>query len=245
MITRERTLFHPLHPAPCFLYGWAGDQAIEAIYRALADALPEAVPACSGGDICALVWWGEREETGEPWTDGAPHPVGQGAHAGGDGASSLMHVSEAATRITPVEVWEAKNPWLVERFELAPDSCGPGRQRGGLGLDIDFTMREDAFAHVDRRAHEERAVGAWRAAARRGRTASPWNCRTARRRTSARSPACPCRAARRCGCDTGGGGGYGDPAERDAAAVHADIRAGYISEAHARLHYPHAFEDGA
>ena len=70
---------------------------------------------------------------------------GQGAHAGGDGANSLMHVSEAATRITPIEVWEAKNPWIVERFELAPDSCGPGRQRGGLGLDIDFTMREDAF----------------------------------------------------------------------------------------------------
>ena len=42
---------------------------------------------------------------------------------------------------------------------------------------------------------------------------------------------------------TGGGGGYGDPAERDAAAVHADIRAGYIGETHARLHYPHAFED--
>ena len=131
------------------------------------DAMPEAVPACSGGDICALVWWGEREETGEPWTDGSPHPVGQGAHAGGDGANSLMHVSEAATRFTPIEVWEAKNPWLLEQVELAPDSGGPGRHRGGLGVDIDFTMREDAYADVDRRAHEERAVGArrrWRGA---------------------------------------------------------------------------------
>ena len=34
VVTRPGTLFHPLHPAPCFLYGWAGDQAIEAIYRA-------------------------------------------------------------------------------------------------------------------------------------------------------------------------------------------------------------------
>ena len=56
-----------------------------------------------------------------------------------------MHVSEAATRVhLPVEVWEAKNPWLLERVELAQDSCGPGRQRGGLGLDLDFHMLEDA-----------------------------------------------------------------------------------------------------
>jgi len=40
---------------------------------------------------------------------------------------------------------------------------------------------------------------------------------------------------------TGGGGGYGDPAERDPDAVHADLRAGYVSEARARRDYPHAF----
>ena len=79
----------PLHPAPCFLYGWIGDQSIEAIYQAVGQALPTAVPACSGGDICALVWWGTREGTGEPWTDGAPHPIGQGASVHGDGAISL------------------------------------------------------------------------------------------------------------------------------------------------------------
>src|SRR5204862_7077058 len=60
VVTRPGTMFHPRHPAPCFLYGWAGDQAIEAIYQAISSAVPESVPACSGGDICALVWWGER-----------------------------------------------------------------------------------------------------------------------------------------------------------------------------------------
>lgn len=40
---------------------------------------------------------------------------------------------------------------------------------------------------------------------------------------------------------TGGGGGYGPPAERTVEAVHADLREGYITEQHARLHYPHAF----
>jgi N-methylhydantoinase B len=39
----------------------------------------------------------------------------------------------------------------------------------------------------------------------------------------------------------GGGGGYGPPAARAPEAVHADIREGYVSEEHARRHYPHAF----
>ena len=40
---------------------------------------------------------------------------------------------------------------------------------------------------------------------------------------------------------TGGGGGYGPPSSRDAAAVHQDLREGYITEAHAQAHYPEAF----
>ena len=149
--------------------------------------MPEAVPACSGGDICALVWWGVREATGEPWADGAPHPVGQGASLRGDGASSLMHHAEAATRFSPTEVWEAKNPWLIEQVELAPDSCGPGRYRGGLGVDMHFHDARGRVRHLDDRAHEERRRGGSRAAARRvpniaRARASP----TARGRRSAR-----------------------------------------------------------
>ena len=56
-----------------------------------------------------------------------------------------MHHGEAGTRITPVEVWEAKNPWLFERFELRVDSCGPGRHRGGLGVDMFFHMLDDCW----------------------------------------------------------------------------------------------------
>ena len=43
---------------------------------------------------------------------------------------------------------------------------------------------------------------------------------------------------------TGGGGGYGDPAERDPEAVRLDLREGYVSEEHVRAHHPHALEDG-
>ena len=240
VVTRPGTLFHPLHPAPCFLYGWAGDQAMEAVYQAIAGAMPGSVPACSGGDICALVWWGERERTGAPWTDGSPHPVGQGGHAAGDGASSLMHISEASTRVAPAEVWESRNPWVIDRFELAPDSCGAGEFRGGLGLDISFTMLEDTYLTA---AVERTRNAPWGLAG--GGEARPNSVVLDRgdgpgepfgKRTRLPVPKGATVTLR-----TGGGGGYGDPAKRDPAAVHADLEEGYVTESHARAHYPHAF----
>ena len=73
-----------------------------------------------------------------------PHPVGQGGFFGGDGITS-MHHNSAGTRISPIEIWESRNPWLVNKIELAQDSCGAGEFRGGLGLDIEFEMLEETF----------------------------------------------------------------------------------------------------
>jgi N-methylhydantoinase B len=240
VVTRPGSLFHPESPAPCFLYGWAGDQAIEAIYQAVAQAMPGAVPACSGGDICALVWWGVREGTGEPWTDGSPHPIGQGAHAGGDGASSLMHVSEAATRFTSSEVWEAKSPWLMERVELAADSCGPGRHRGGLGLDLSFHLLEDAWmtSALERTRNVPWGLaGGGEARANALRVAYP----DGRRLALAKATRVAVPKGATVHLHTGGGGGYGPPEERDPEAVARDVREGYLTEAAARAAYPHAF----
>ncbi|MBT8476108.1 MAG: hydantoinase B/oxoprolinase family protein, partial [Alphaproteobacteria bacterium] len=142
--TREGTMFHPVSPAPCFIYGWPALQAIEIIYRALAEAMPGAVPASSGGCICSGVWWGIHPKDGNPWMDGAPHPVGQGAWEGGDGGT-MLHIAESATRFTPVEVWETRNPWVVEHMQLAPDSGGPGKWRGGAGIDFRFRMLADTY----------------------------------------------------------------------------------------------------
>ncbi len=242
VITRPGSMFHPLPPAPCFLYGWPGDQAIEAIYQAVAQAMPDAVPACSGGDICALVWWGTREKTGEPWTDGAPHPVGQGGHARGDGANSLMHISEAATRFSPIEVWEAKNPWLIEKLELAPDSCGPGRHRGGLGIELVFRMLEDAWLTS---TLERTRTAPWGLAG--GGPGRPNSATLRLPDGTTRSLGKATRVYAPKGTilelHTGGGGGYGPPHERSHEAIAHDLREGYVTEEHVRRHYP-AFASG-
>jgi N-methylhydantoinase B len=240
IIARPGSMFHPSSPSPCFLYGWPALQAIEVIYDAVAKAIPAVVPACSGADICGLVWWGTREATGEPWADGSPHPVGQGAHANGDGASSLLHVAESATRFSPVEVWEARNPWLLEKVELLPDSCGPGRHRGGLGLEMFFHMLEDSYVTS---AVERTKTPPWGleggGAGRPNGVALRQPDGTRTRFGKATRLKVPKGATLELYC--GGGGGYGPPAARDTQSVRSDVREGYVTEQHARQHYPHAF----
>jgi N-methylhydantoinase B len=241
--TRPGSLFHPLHPAPCFLYGWSAQQAVEVIFEAVAQVLPDAVPACSGGDTCGLVWWGRREATGEPWADGSPHPVGQGASRRGDGASSLIHVTESATRFSPVEIWEARNPWLLETVRLAPDSCGPGMHRGGLGVDFHFRMLEDSWVTtaVDRTLTRPWGVAGGGTARPNGVAFRHADGTGVDRRGKGTRVHVPRGATLE--LHTGGGGGYGEPSCRDPAAVLADVREGYVTEAHARRWYPHVFAD--
>lgn len=241
VITRPGTLFHPIEPAPSFIGGWSAFQALETVYRAFSQSNPELVPACSGGDICSIVWWGRREATGEAWADGSPHPVGQGGHVAGDGGPALMHISESATRLTPTEVRETKSPILVSQVELIPDSGGAGRSRGGLGVRYTFNALEDMWITV---VVERTKTEPWGLAGGRPGT---------RNSISLDAPPAPVRFLSKATrvpvprgavleLSTGGGGGFGDPGQRPVEAVRNDLRDGYLSERRARDDYPHAFE---
>jgi N-methylhydantoinase B len=237
VVTRPGSMFHPLPPAPCFLYGWPFLQSTEAMYHALAQGTPDVAPAWSGGDILTIVWWGNREGTGEPWADGSPHPIGQGASARGDGANALMHHLQSATRFSPVEVWETRDPWLVERCELSPDSGGPGCYRGGLGMDFVFCVLEDLYitAVIERTKHAGPGLAGGCEGRANGATIEYPD---GRRIEIAKCTRIALPKGTRVELRCGGGGGFGDSAARNPEAVLADLRDGYITEAHAFDWYP-------
>jgi N-methylhydantoinase B len=240
VITRPGSMFHPIPPAPCFLYAWPAAHAVDVIYRALGQAVPERMPAGAGGDVLGIVSWGITPSTGQPWGDGPPHPAGQGGHARGDGASALQCYAMGCGRLPPAEVYETKTQWMIVKEELAQDSCGPGKHRGGLGIDKLFQSVHDSTwvtPAVERTIDRPWGIqGGLPGRANHGLLHLADGTTLPASKGTLNAPTGAVFALH-----TGGGGGFGDPAERDPDAVREDIRNGYISEGHARDHYPQAF----
>jgi N-methylhydantoinase B len=237
--TRPGTMFDATPPAPIFLYNMASRSACDAVLRALADALPDRVMADSGGCLCPVVMWGTTRD-GRVWGTGNVHASGQGASLGGDAGAPLMHINGSGVRLTPCEVLESWFPLVVRRFELAQDSAGAGRHRGGLGTNVAYEMLDDAkcTAVIERSKTPPTGLfGGGTARANRMRVYSP----DGETCVYSKVTALPLPPGTVVEVSTGGGGGYGPPEERDPAAVERDVREGYVSLEAARAAYPHAF----
>lgn len=243
--TRPGSMFEPTYPAPSFVYWAASLQLIDGFYRALAPALPKAVAAESGSDMMVFMWWGQEKmpyqhharDLDEVWIDGGSTPIGQGGHAQGDGTNALIHITEAPLRISPVEKWEAQNPWLVEKRELAPDSCGPGRYRGGLGVDVHVRVLADCHVTsvVERTKNPPRGLfGGGAARPNSVAIRRPDGLVTHHRKETA----ILVRAGSVFEAHSGGGAGYGPPDERDPRLIVEDLADGYLTPAYVRRHYP-------
>lgn len=240
--TRSGSIFEPTPPAPIFLCGWSAIHAMELVHRALADALPEAIPAGSGADQCGVLVWGADEE-GDFWMIGAAHQIGMGASARGDMTTPLMEIPISGLKSGSAEIHELSGHVVVEQLELAADSGGAGRFRGGLGLNARYRTRGE---HRLMALTERTMSPAW--GLNGGESARPNGLRllmpdgTAREITKVTGIELP--AGTVIEVSSGGGGGFGPPSERAPEAVHNDVREGYVTEAAARRHYPHAFNDG-
>lgn len=239
IITRPSSMFHPVEPQPCFLYGWPIMSAMEGIYQALSQADQTLVPSGSAADICGVLIYGQRQD-GEVMIIASPMPVGQGGHARGDGAT-LFVPALSQSSLTECEVQEAKISILFDRWEFTTDSAGVGEFRGGLGWEYHYRLQEDLKIIS---VIERTKVPGW--AQRGGRQGStnrlfvdfPDGSTTEFMKiTDLKLP----KGARvRLYC--GGGGGYGPPGKRSPDLVQDDVLNGVVSLEAAREHYPHAFD---
>lgn len=232
VITEPGSVMHAVPPMPTFTL-WTGLLGGEVVLKALAQGMPEQVPACSGGDVCSMMGLGVNPRTGQAWLEATNEAVGFGAHAGGDGEDGIMHLSEPGCRNNPVEVLETKSPMLIESYGYRPDTGGPGRFRGGVGVSrvYRFTAPSTGICLVYKTRTLPWPIGAGRPGQSNQIVLNPG---TSRQVVTGHG-------YNRLGAgevlanNTGGGGGYGDPAERDPEMVRADVRNGYVSvEAAAR-----------
>jgi N-methylhydantoinase B len=162
---------------------------------------------------------------------------------GNDGQDSI----NGNCRVMPVEVFETRYPWLIEEWRLMTDSGGAGKHRGGLGTGkrllcrkIDITASQMTDRHRIKpwglNGGKEGANGATlfqRAGSADWLTvAQAFN-----KRSSSKYSNIVIRPGDRVHLIAPGGGGYGDPAERDPSAIRDDILEGYVSPQAAAADY--------
>ena len=210
---------------------------IDVVFQAVAQLAPEAAMASAYGTINALSLAGHREN-GARWVMFSFFGGGHGAHGAGDGLNHGNAPISTAT-IPPLEILEAAYPVRFTEWALRPDSGGAGRFRGGLGAIYEIALLEqaaDVFLFGERgKVPPPGVVGGGAGAANRfayeqddGMHAPPM---------VSKMVGIHITRGQRVRLETPGGGGYGDPAGRDPAAVARDLRLGYVTEAAAREQY--------
>lgn len=160
------------------------------------------------------------------------HHGGMGARPDKDGLSATAFPSGVWG--SQVEITESVVPVRIVRRELRADTGGPGRFRGGLGQVIELESTENAplafFAAVDRIEHPARGRHGGRPGACGRLTLS-----SGRELAGKGEQTIP--AGERLIFETPGGGGYGEPSDRPAEQVAADIRAGWLTREAALADY--------
>ena len=226
IITEPGSVMHATPPMPTFTL-WTGLLAGEVILKALAQGMPELVPACSGGDVCSMMGLGVNPRTGETWLEATNEAVGFGGHAGGDGADGIMHLSEPGCRNNPVEVLETKSPMFIESYGYRPDTGGAGRHRGGVGVGraYRFTAPSTGICLVYKTKTKPWSIDGGAVGDNNHIVLNPGTEREVVQGGSYNHLDTGDVLVN----NTGGGGGYGHPFEREAGRVAADVRNGFVS----------------
>ena len=148
-----------------------------------------------------------------------------------------VHVHMTNTRNTPTEVIEIAYPLRVERYALVPDSDGPGRFRGGLGLTREITtVDHEATITI---GTERRKIRPWGLmGGRPGGPSDDWLVPQGEERKPLPSKiTTQVKPGTRVVLKTAGGGGFGDSFERHPQDVRRDVMEGLISLARAKSEY--------
>jgi N-methylhydantoinase B len=232
--TRPGSATHVLHPTPVAGYCASGYEKCDT---AMMGAWGQAFAAAGrpemvfGGTVnlqnCCI--GGMHPETGQRYISYTWSEGGQGARSYGDGPSFAMFLYGAGAQNQPIEVHERWYPFLYERFEVAADSSGDGRYRGGYGSHRRWRMTGDAVnsIHGDRGEVTPPGVAG-------GTNGGPnrlvLNLGSEREQELGMfATNVPLREGDRIDFISNGGGGFGNPLEREPERVLEEVIDGFMS----------------
>lgn len=226
----ENTLFHAREPAPCAWYFSSLGLLIDLVVKALASEMPAQAAGAHYGDSMVVTISGEDpRRSGQRYLMVEPTTGGWGGFAGGDGADSLINNVNGNFKDLPVEIFENKYPVLIDAYRIRADSGGPGRHRGGNGTCRHYVLQADAALSLWFERSKSTAWGLFgghSGAAPDVLVEKPDGTRAHHLKVNS----LPLPAGTRITTRTGGGGGYGPPAQRNPKAVQRDVTDGFLTK---------------
>ena len=231
----EGSVTNCLAPAPV-VGGWETQtRLVDVMFKALAPIMGDRAIAGTKAMMCQAGFGGIDPRRQEYYCFYEALGGGYGARRDKDGPDAVQTHGQN-TENAPIEEIELNYPVRIGRYELIPDSEGPGRRRGGLGLRRDYVF-PDHEASFTILADRDRS-GPWG-------LGGGWPGRPAvyRLMTPGASRALPSKTTVQVGPGdvvsfrTCGGGGFGPPHEREPALVLEDIRQGKVSPERGREVY--------
>ncbi|MFD8528771.1 hydantoinase B/oxoprolinase family protein [Streptosporangium canum] len=220
------SLLNACSPYPCggrFVPVYA---AMEAIFQALSDAMPDRAIAASG----ILQPFSIAAVRAPYWIHLSYDFGGVGARQGKDGPDSTgVHFGIGRNSVPQAEPVETRCPLIVESVETVPDSGGPGRHRGGLGSRT--VIRFLADAHVTTRGDRLRNAPPGRSGGLPGRVGGFYRRHPdgSLERLGSKVNNALFVAGEAFVIETTGGGGIGSPYDRPLDEIEADLRTGRVT----------------
>jgi len=245
--TPPGTVLNARHPAACGGFSEIRRNVEAAVLGCLSQAIPDLVAGDTKGaaNHCTISSFDAKTQRSYLFYE---YPAGgTGGWKGADGNNATRIFSEGDfSSIQPVESIEVEHPLIVERTELRQDSCGDGFRRGGLGLRREIrVLSSNASLSVlsDRNVIPPFGVCGGYAGAPNRFVVRRGHGVIAPSDTPGKCSEFPLMAGDIVIMETAGGGGYGNPLEREIEAVARDVDYGYITRERAESRYGVVFDD--
>lgn len=234
----DATIVKPRPPAAVAARAVTSNRLCGAVFGALYQALPpERVMASCNDSTSATSVSGRHPKRHTTYVYPESMGGGAGAFFDRDGMDAV-HVHTVNSTNLPVEALELEYPLLMDEYCLVADSGGAGRHRGGLGIARQIRIRQDdTIFSLRSDAHVVPAPGVF-GGKPSSTTRAVRNPGTNEAETlSSKASGLTLRAGEAIRVETLGGGGYGEPLERSAEQLAADLRQEKVSRAAALRDY--------
>jgi len=217
-------------PAPIGGWSLSLPTVLDTIFRALAPALPDRIPAAHKGDMGGYAIFGTHPKSGRRYVCQNIIGGGWGGRPFEDGASAAVSMCQGDVKNTPIELQELYYPLLYECHALRADSGGAGRFRGGIGVEVKVKPLHDLY--VSRNTDRIQCPPWGLLGGEEGKTNQTVIRRDGKEETlPGKFSHLLVRPGDTVTFLTAGGGGYGNPAEREPTALKRDFVLGYVSKA--------------